>query len=310
MPRFHVDRSIEIGASPQRVFETVTDFGTWTTWSPWLIAEPDAQVTVTPNSAAVGSVYAWNGQVTGQGEIEHLQLVPGELILDEIRFLKPFRSVSSVSFRMEPAGEGTRLTWNMDGSLPWFMFWMKGMMQTMIGMDYDRGLKMLKEWMETGSISSRTVVRGVETIGPLRVAGIRAICSIDDVGPSMKKSFSEAAAAFRKHNLPMDGEMISVYHKFDMKARTFDYTSGYAIPSSADAVPAELSEWSIPTLKAFCVDHIGSYDHLGNGWSAANQIARYKKMKQCRVGTFEIYRTTPDDTPEAELKTEIYLPLK
>ena len=47
MPRFHVQRSIQINASPEEVFNTVADFGTWTKWSPWLCSEPDAKVTVT-----------------------------------------------------------------------------------------------------------------------------------------------------------------------------------------------------------------------------------------------------------------------
>ena len=106
MPRFHVQRSIQINASPEEVFNTVADFGTWTKWSPWLCSEPDAKVTVTEDASSVGSIYAWKGDVVGQGEIEHRQLEPGRLIDEEIRFVKPFKSKSDVAFEMEPAGEG------------------------------------------------------------------------------------------------------------------------------------------------------------------------------------------------------------
>ena len=37
---------------------------------------------------------------------------------------------------------------------------MKPQMETFIGMDYERGLKMLKEWIETDKIESMTRVRG------------------------------------------------------------------------------------------------------------------------------------------------------
>ena len=99
--------------------------------------------------------------------------------------------------------------------------------------------------------------------------------------------------------------MISVYHKFDVKAQTFDYTSGFAIPESVDSVPADLSDWSIPVVKALRVEHLGSYEHLGNAWSAANQFVRYKKLKQSKCGAFEICRNDPKQTPPAELCTEI-----
>ena len=103
MPAYHVQRSIQINASPDKVFETVADYGTWTTWSPWLCAEPEAKVTVTDDAASVGSIYSWTGKVVGEGEIEHRKLEPGRLIEDEIRFLRPFKSTSHVDFELEPA---------------------------------------------------------------------------------------------------------------------------------------------------------------------------------------------------------------
>ncbi len=308
MPRYHVARSTQINASPENVFETVADYSKWTTWSPWLCAEPDAKVTVTDDASSVGSVYAWEGEIVGQGEIEHVKLQPGRLIEDEIRFVKPFRSKSQVSFELEPAGEGTKITWQMNGSLPWFMFWMRSMMEAMIGMDYERGLKMLKEWIETGRILSKTTIRGVQSVGPLRMAGIRKSCAMKDIGPSMEAAFAEGKQKLNAHNVPINGVM-SVYHNVCLKTQRFDYTSGFVIPESA-TVPADLSSWSIPESKALAVEHIGSYDHLGNAWSAAYQFARYKKLKQSKAGAFEIYNNDPQDTPPAELRTEIYLPLK
>ncbi|MCH5373544.1 MAG: SRPBCC family protein, partial [Planctomycetes bacterium] len=162
MSQFQLQRSTQIDASPQQVFEAVADFGTWTKWSPWLCADSNARVDISPKASAVGSIYAWKGDSVGEGEIEHQRLEPGRLIEDELRFLKPFRSRSQVAFTLEPAGEGTRVTWHMHGSLPWFMFWMRPHMECFIGMDYERGLKMLKEWIETGQVLSKTEIRGIE----------------------------------------------------------------------------------------------------------------------------------------------------
>ncbi len=310
MPKYHVHRSIQINATPQKVFETIANFGTWTKWSPWLCAEPDAKVTVTEDASSVGSIYSWKGEVVGQGEIEHRDLQPGRLIDEEIRFVKPFKSKSDVSFEMEAAGQGTKLTWHMRGSLPWFLFWMTPQMEVFIGMDYERGLKMLKEFIQTGRVLSKTKARGVESVGPLRVAGIRRTCRLSEIGPSMDVAFAEAKQKLSQHNLPTDGQTISVYHTCNLKTQMFDYTSGFVIPDSAGSVPAALSSWSIPVTKAFCVEHVGSYEHLGNGWSTANQIVRYKKLKQSKAGTFEIYKNDPKNTPPGDLHTEIYLPLR
>lgn len=310
MPKFHVQRSIEIGAAPEKVFDVVSDFGTWTTWSPWLCAEPTAKVTVSDAPSSVGSTYAWEGEITGAGEMEHLRLEPGQLIEDEIRFTKPFKSKTGVSFQFQPAGEGTLITWHMFGSMPWFLFWMIPQMETFIGMDHERGLRMLKEWIETGKIVANTNIRGVESIGPLNVVGIRKTCSFDNIGESMEQAFHEASEKMSKQELPLDGEAISIYHSMNTKAKTFDYTSGYIVPADVAASPEEFSLWSLPEVKALKVEHLGSYEHLGNSWSAANQHARYHKTKQQKIGTFEIYKNNPESTPVEELQTLIYLPLK
>lgn len=310
MPRFHVQRSILIEVSPQQVYDKLVDFNSWTHWSPWLISEPEATVTVTPNANQIGAVYAWAGKIVGAGEVEHKQLEAPHKIEDEIRFLKPFRSQSTVGFEIQPSGPHTRLTWLMDGSLPWFMFWMRPMMETFISMDYDRGLRMFKEWLETGQVQSHTAVKGKVSVGPLHMLGVRATCDVADVESSMEGAFNEAQQLFRQQGLAMDGGMISVYHKFDVKAATFEYTSGYLVPQSALEHAGGLSAWSLPAGPAFCVEHIGSYQHLGNPWSVANQLVRHQKLKQSKVGTFELYKTTPPETPEPECLTEIYLPLR
>jgi len=76
MPSYHVAREVEILASPQRVYEVLADYRTWKTWSPWLISEPEALVTVSDDPSSVGSQYAWKGKVTGEGELQHRKLAP------------------------------------------------------------------------------------------------------------------------------------------------------------------------------------------------------------------------------------------
>lgn len=310
MPKFHIQRSIEINASPEKVFDIVSDFGTWPSWSPWLCAEPTAKVTVTDDPSSVGSTYAWVGEITGAGEMEHLKLEPGKLIEDEIRFSKPFKSKSGVSFEFKPAGEGTLVTWHMLGSMPWFLFWMIPQMEAFLGMDFERGLRMLKEWIETGKINAKTNILGIESVGPLKVIGTRKTCTFDDIGSSMEAAFHDASEKMSKQEIPLDGEAISIYHTMNAKERTFEYTSGYVVPKDTVVDSNDFSVWSIPEVKALTVEHAGSYDHLGNSWSAANQYARYHKMKQSKDGSFEIYKNNPESTPAEELQTIIYLPLK
>lgn len=309
MPAYVVERSIVIEASPEKVFDIVSDFSTWTKWSPWLIAEPDATVTVSDDPSSVGSTYSWVGRVTGEGGMTHQQLISPSKIVSEIRFVKPFKSVAAVGFDLEPSGSGTKITWAMRGSMPWFLFWMIPSLKSFIGMDYARGLKMLKEWIETDQILSTNEVVGPSQVGPLRMAGIRQTCEMKDIGPVMGQAIEKARQELETAGVCPDGQVMSVYHSFNVKELTFDFTAGFIV-DDASAVPDSLSVWSTPETRAFHVRHVGRYEHLGNPWAIAHQHVRYRKLKQKKMGTFEIYRNSPEDVSEADLHTDIYLPLK
>lgn len=132
---------------------------------------------------------------------------------------------------------------------------------------------------------------------------------MEDIGPSMDKAFQEAKAKLAAHQIPTQGEAVSVYHRVALRARTFDYTAGFAVPESTTVLDG-LSDWALPRGKTLVVEHLGRYEHLGNAWSAAYQHARYKKLRQSKAGVFEIYRNDPHQTAARGLRTEIFLPLK
>ncbi|MEM9587882.1 MAG: SRPBCC family protein, partial [Planctomycetota bacterium] len=189
MPKMHVDRQWTIRAEAGKVFDVIADYGTWTTWSPWLCADKGASVTVSDPANQVGSTYAWDGDVVGAGSMTHTQLKTPDEIVAKLEFTKPFKSTSQVTFKIRPQGDATVVEWHMDGNWPWFLFWMKGMMETLIGMDYQRGLMMLGDWIETGKIESDTEVLGVVDVPDRTVHGVSNQVAMADVGESMAKDF-------------------------------------------------------------------------------------------------------------------------
>lgn len=308
MPAYQVERSVVINADPETVFDTVADFGTWTTWSPWLGIDKDAVVTVSDDPRSVQSVYQWSGELVGQGAMEHVELSPPNSIIDELRIAKPFKSRSKVTFRCTPDAGGTRLTWTMDGNLPWFLFFMKGMMKTFIGMDYERGLRMVRELIETGTVLSETEIVGIEDMDARQIMGVRAVASTDDVGPAMRDAFDTVNAAVKMMPAAQRG-MMSAYHPCDLKQGKFDFTAGYAV-GEGDRVPDELTVCHIPAGRFLHVRHTGCYNNLGNAWSGAHQYARYKKIKLANRESFETYANSAETTAAEDLVTDIYLPLK
>lgn len=316
MPAFHVERSILINAPVDKVFDTASDFSTWTAWSPWLGAEKEAKVVVSDNPNSIGSNYHWTGEVVGEGIMEHISLERPTKIEDQITFLKPWKSTSDVGFRLEPSGDQTKISWYMAGSLPWFMFWMKGMMETYIRMDYERGLKLMKEYIETGEVLSDTQVNppvDLDSNSPTKtklVIGVRDKAPIKEIGPKMKAALCTTMEKLSAAGVSTDGDVLSVYHPFDIKSGIFDFTSGITVPEET-SVPAELTSCTLASGKALHIRHTGSYENLGNSWNAGHQVARYRKHKLKRKEScFEIYRNDPQETDPRDLITDIYLPMK
>jgi len=311
MPVWNVQKSIEIDAPVSKVYQMVSDYRTWTTWSPWLIAEPQAKVDISDRSNQVGSTYHWSGKVVGEGRLEHLRLETDRLVEDRLDFIRPTKSKSKTGFKFEAIANRTKLVWWIDGNLPWYLFFLTPIIKTMVGMDYQRGLMMIKELAETGRITWSTEVLGIESIPPIRVAGLQAQSSVFNIEQSMEEMLVKLESEYQNQGMPKEGAMVAVYTRFKVKQGIFEYLLGRAIPDTLlIPTPSSLKEWKFPQARALHVRHTGSYKHLGNAWSIANRIAEHQKLKLNRSASFEIYTNSSHDNPEESLQTDLYLPLR
>ena len=172
MPKFDVQQAIEINTPLQTVYAILADFRQWPIWSPWLCAEPECSITYNGSADSPGHSYAWQGDVIGAGNMQLTDRSDTTLTMD-LTFLKPWKSSADVSFQLESLESNkTRVSWLMHSQLPFFMFFMTSTFSAMIGADYRRGLMMLKEYAETGTVASNNTFDGVVAIDQTEYAGI------------------------------------------------------------------------------------------------------------------------------------------
>ncbi len=302
MPKMNIERSTVIDAPAETVYAILNDFNQWRPWSPWLITEPEAKVTVAEDAKS----YEWVGKRTGTGNMSITDESENSAIDIDLNFLKPWKSKAKVRFRLEPKGEGTQVAWAMDSSLPFFMFWMTKMMTALIEMDYDRGLSMLKEYVEKGSVSSKLDFKGESDFPGCDYIGIKSSCSIDRMGEQMMSDFGKLKDYLDENADLQRGMAFSVYHKWDPAKNKVEYTGGWAVENLPDSVPDGLIKASIPATKIYTVSHVGSYPYLGNAWSALYAMHRAKEFKpRKRIHPFEVYVSDPQQVDEKDLITEI-----
>ncbi len=308
---YHVERSISIDVPVEEAFAKVHDLNEWPKWSPWLVMEPEAKVNVTGDGKSVGDAYAWSGELVGKGELRHDAVEIPKSTDMTITFFEPMAGTAKVGFRVEPNAQnsgGSKATWMMDGKIPWVM---KSMMAAWIGMDYDRGLGMLKEYAETGTVVTKVEAGGTVERPALAYVGLEGESTIDGISDAMGESFEALEAALKSGGIEPADRFLATYSKFEMVKNRVVYTAACPVDAKPEKLPEGLSFGEIPAHRAFTVAHIGPFRNLGNGWSTGMQHVRTKKMAQSRkVKPYEMFPRDSGNVPEAELRTDIFFPLK
>ncbi len=305
MPKMNVSKSITVNASQQKVKDFLADFHNWKNWSPWLICEPEATI----NYADDGKYYKWEGSRVGSGEMQVIDESQNRIDYD-LTFLKPWKSKAKVAFNFKEEGNQTIVNWTMDSSLPFFMFWMKKAMEIYIGMDYDRGLKMLKEELEQGKINSELEFVGSTNYEGCNFIGIKTTTPFSSIGEAMQKDFSALHDFINKNNIEVTGLPFSEYQKFNLVKDKVVYVSGFPVGSEPSNLPENFFYGSLPKMKMNTVRHKGTYDHLGNAWTAVMMMERNKEFKKNKKASpLEIYQNDPGTTAPEDLVTDISMPI-
>lgn len=305
-----IERSAMIHAAVEEVYAKVVDFHEWPKWSPWLIAEPTATIEVGGDGKSVGSIYSWNGEMIGAGELEHQVIDPNKALEMEIRFFAP-KSSSKVGFRFEKqvmdSKDATRVTWYMKGKIPSML---KTLMTTFLSMDYDRGLNMLKALTEDGAVHSKVEVKGKTDRPAMKYMGVEFRSKFKEIGQESSKAYETLKSKLTAEGIPLPPEFISVYHEIDYKTMEFRAIAGCPIDTIPETLPEGLVSGEMPAHSAYHVDHTGSFSHLGNGWFTGQHHLRHKKLKQNKkVKSYELYPANWEQISIEERSTRIFLPI-
>ena len=151
---FRVSRSAMIAAPAAKVYAQVNELRKWEAWNPWGKLDPAAKMTYDGPPAGIGASYHWagNNQV-GEGRLTIVESRASEYIRLKLEFMKPFTATNTGEFTFRPEGDGTAVTWSMNGRKN---FVAKAMhlffdMDKMVGGQFAKGLADLKAIAESPS---------------------------------------------------------------------------------------------------------------------------------------------------------------
>lgn len=87
--------------------------------------------------------------------------------------------------------------------------------------------------------------------------------------------------------------------------KPFDVTIGFPVAAVPDELPDGVEATTFPGGRLLLVSHLGSFDGLMPAWE---RFVAHEKAPQ-GLRAIEIYVTDPSVTPEADVRTDLLLPL-
>lgn len=149
---YAVEREISINKPKQEVFDYVKQLRNQDNFSVWARIDPNMKKEYRGTDGTVGFVSAWDSEndEVGKGEQEIRNIVQGEKIDFELRFIKPFEGVANANMQTVAASANeTKVKWGLSSKMSYPMNFM------LLFMDMD---KMLGEQLETGLVNLKEIM--------------------------------------------------------------------------------------------------------------------------------------------------------
>ena len=156
--RFRIERSIVVAAPSTAIYPNLEDFHRFAAWSPWEKLDPNLKRTFDGPAKGPGAVYSWIGNdAVGEGRMTITDARPNERVQVKLEFMKPMESTNTTVWALEPVGDGTRVTWSMEGpnSFAGKVFSVFADLDTLVGKDFENGLANLKRISEGQATAAR-----------------------------------------------------------------------------------------------------------------------------------------------------------
>jgi len=146
----YIERSININAAPTTIYDELISFENFSERSAWYDKDPNAEYTISGPSKGVGAKMSWKSEKpdVGSGSMTIEEVEKDKMVLYRMNF--GFPGEQFARFILTPEGNSTKVTWTYEEEPESFV---KAMyvfmdMESMLGPDYEKGLKKLKDYIE------------------------------------------------------------------------------------------------------------------------------------------------------------------
>lgn len=146
----YVKREIIINAPKQSVFDYVRLLKNQDTFNKGAMTDANRKKEFKGTDGTAGYIYAWSGDKgAGEGEKEIVNIIEGERIEMEIRFVKPMTTSAHIIMETTSLSDAqTKVSWSNAGTLQYPVNIMIPMIEKHVAKDMDASLLTLKNILE------------------------------------------------------------------------------------------------------------------------------------------------------------------
>lgn len=112
---FVIERTATIAAPAEVIYPHIADLRAMAQWSPFSQMDPQQTTTYDGPPSGVGAGSAWEGPQAGKGRMTITAVDPNRRVDIRLEFERPMEATNRVQFLLVPQGDGTAVTWRMEG---------------------------------------------------------------------------------------------------------------------------------------------------------------------------------------------------
>ena len=311
----HLERETVIEAPPHTIFALVNSYARFNEWSPWAEIDPEGtEYEYSGPAQGVGAKMAWRSEnnEVGVGSQEITGSTPYSEVLTALDFGD--QGTAEAFYRLTPEGSGTRVVWGFDsemGSKPIAKFFGYFLMEGMLGPQYEQGLASLKALAESLPEDDWTdIQQEIVDAKPMTIAFVSGSTSQDhaEIGEAFAQAYGQVVGFMQTHELQFAGQPLSINKAW---GDTYEFDAGIPVASTPESVPEDSPVQIKETYsgKAVKAVHIGAYSALEESYAKVKAYMAVYGLEE-NGHPWDVWISDPTQTPEDELITHIYFPMK
>lgn len=250
-----VEKKITVDAPENVVWTAMSDFNHWDNWNPWKADDSTVTSTITGSAGAVGQKSSWTSKKSGSGEMT-ITSVDGHKMTYDLHFIEPFESKAEGWVKTEKDGDKVIASWGFRSKSSFFMRGMSVIMKPMLEKSFEKGIKLLKEYAESGKVVVSPYDIQEVTFPATNYASIRQTVKFADMPEYFQNAYGKiyAVAASR---IDTTKPSAAIYYTWDIPNMQSELAAAFAVTGDEDIQGLDMV--NIPESPAYMLKYTGGY---------------------------------------------------